>query len=406
MTHTKVISGTADTTAAPISLYRWIVLAIAWLALLFAFIDRLAWANVAVHVGGSLGLPVAALGTFITAFYVGYVASNALGGLGTDRFGPSRMLAMALIPLGIATFGFSYTTSVFMGLALQVLMGLAAGADYAACVKLTATWFDFRMRGRAMGLLTTASSVAVVLTNAIVPSLSKWVGWSGVYQTLGALTAVVGLLCIFFLRDAKLPAVVAGEKPKLSVLFRNRDLILLAIVGFGALWGTWGFTFWVNALMVKGYGISAARAGFITAMFGVGAIFSKPLVGLVSDLIGGKRKLILIICFAAFTAMLLIFGSLKTEMAFLLAAPVLGVTAFIYTPLIVAMVAEIAGPQLVGSAYGITNAFWQLGSVIVPAVVGIVYQQTNSLYAAFVALAAGPLVATIAMFWVKERHLF
>jgi nitrate/nitrite transporter NarK len=192
----------------------------------------------------------------------------------------------------------------------------------------------------------------------------------------------------------------------MAALFRNRDLLLLALIGFGALWGTWGFTFWVNALMVKGYGISAARAGFITVVFGVGAIFSKPLVGLLSDLIGGKRKLILIICFAAFTVMLLIFGGLKTETAFLIAAPFLGVTAFIYTPLLVAMVAEIAGPALVGTAYGVTNAIWQLSSVVVPVVVGVVYQQTNSLYAAFVALAIGPLVATIAMFWVKERALF
>jgi ACS family glucarate transporter-like MFS transporter len=48
----------------------------------------------------------------------------------------------------------------------------------------------------------------------------------------------------------------------------------------------------------------------------------------------------------------------------------------------------------------------QLGSVIVPVVVGIVYQQTNSLYAAFVALAIGPLLATVMMFPVRERHLF
>jgi sugar phosphate permease len=406
MTYSNAISDTKEASLSSAPLYRWIVLAIAWLALLFAFIDRLAWANLAVQVGGSLRLPVAALGTFVTAFYVGYVASNALGGFGTDRFGPSRMLAVALIPLGVATFGFSYTTSVMTGLALQVLMGLAAGADYSACVKLTATWFDFRMRGRAMGLLTTASSVAVVLTNAIVPSLSKWAGWGGVYQVLGAATAVVGVLCIFILRDAPVPALETQEKPKLAFVFKNRDLVLLAFIGFGALWGTWGFTFWVNTLMVKGFGISTARAGFITAMFGVGAIFSKPIIGLVSDLIGGKRKTILIICFAAFAAMLLIFGSLKSETAFLIAAPFLGVTAFIYTPLIVAMVAEIAGPQLVGSAYGITNAFWQLGSVIVPIVVGVVYQQTNSLYAAFVALAAGPLLAAVAMFWVRERHLF
>ena len=104
--------------------------------------------------------------------------------------------------------------------------------------------------------------------------------------------------------------------------------------------------------------------------------------------------------------MLLMFGSLSSETAFFIAAPFLGITAFVYTPLIVAMVAEIAGPQLVGTAQGITNAMWQLGSVIVPAVVGAVYQQTNSLYAAFVALAIGPLLATVMMFPVRERHLF
>ena len=52
------------------------------------------------------------------------------------------------------------------------------------------------------------------------------------------------------------------------------------------------------------------------------------------------------------------------------------------------------------------KAIWQLGSVIVPAVVGVVYQQTNSMYAAFVALAIGPLLASVMMFSVRERHLF
>jgi sugar phosphate permease len=401
------MKGLSGSSISEIPAYRWFVLTLAWLALLFAFIDRLAWANLAVKVGGSLGLPVAGLGAFVTAFYIGYVVSNALGGLGTDRFGPSRMLSYALIPLGLTTFAFSYTTSTLMGLAIQVLMGLAAGADYSACVKLTATWFDFKMRGRAMGMLTTASSVGVVLTNAAVPYLSSVAGWEGVYRILGSLTAGVGLLCLVILRDAEIPAVAASvETPTLRSLAKNKDLILLAVIGFGALWGTWGFAFWVNALIVKGHGLSVAQAGAIAAMFGAGAIFSKPLVGLASDLLGGKRKLILIICFASFAAALLLFGSLHTERQFMLAAPVLGVTAFIYTPLIVAMVAEIAGPKLVGSAYGFTNAFWQLGSVVVPVVIGVVFQLTNSFSMAFVALAAGPALAAVAMFWVKERHLF
>ncbi len=406
MTRSNLAKEPAGSALAAMPAYRWIVLAIAWLALLFAFADRLAWASVSIKVGSALGLPLGSLGMFVTAFYVGYVIANALGGLGTDRFGPSRMLAFALIPLGLSTFAFSYTDSTLMGLAIQAVMGLAAGADYSACVKLTATWFDFKMRGRAMRLLTTASSVAVVATNATVPFLTPIIGWAGVYQILGALTAGVGMLCLTLLRDAEIPRVTSVSSPSLAALVRNKDLALLALIGFGALWGTWGFAFWVNALIVKGHGFSGATAGIIAAMFGVGAILSKPLVGLVSDLLGGKRKPILIVCFASFTAMLLVFGMLKSETAFMIAAPLLGVTAFIYTPLIVAMVAEIAGPALVGSAYGFTNAFWQLGSVIVPVVVGVVFQRTGSFHAAFITLAAGPLLATIAMCWVRERHLF
>jgi sugar phosphate permease len=64
----------------PPSPYRWVILFIDWIAFLLSFIDRLAWANVAVSVGESLGLAVAALGAFVTAFYFGYVMSNAIGG--------------------------------------------------------------------------------------------------------------------------------------------------------------------------------------------------------------------------------------------------------------------------------------------------------------------------------------
>jgi nitrate/nitrite transporter NarK len=84
----------------------------------------------------------------------------------------------------------------------------------------------------------------------------------------------------------------------------------------------------------------------------------------------------------------------------------LGVTAFVYAPLLAAMVAEIAGPALVGSATGMTNAFWQLGNVLVPLAVGVIYQSTNSFGAAFTTLAAGPLFGMLIMFAVRERVSF
>ena len=199
MTNSKLAAKSEISAAAP--RYRWTILFFVWLIFLLGFVDRLTWANVALSVGGSLGLPVAALGVFVTAFYVGYVVFNALGGIASDRIGGRLTLTVSAILLGGATFTFSFTDSIIFGLIAQLVMGLAAGTDYAASVKLIVAWFDRTSRGAAMGILLIASSLGVTLTNAIVPSLATMFGWQGVYRALGLTTLAVGIVAYFVLRD-------------------------------------------------------------------------------------------------------------------------------------------------------------------------------------------------------------
>jgi len=291
-----------------------------------------------------------------------------------------------------------------MGLAIQFAMGLAAGADYSACVKLITSWFDKRSRGVAMGLFLTASSLGVFVTNAVVPAVLEHISWTSLYRILGAITMSVGVLAYLVLRDKPARArAISRRKRDLTELAKNRDLVLLALAGFGAFWGTWGFAFWANALMIRGHGLSVASSGFIVALVGAGAIAGKPIVGLLSDWFGGVRRVPIIICLITFAAALLLFGLLSTEGQFRAAAPLLGVAAFVYSPLLGAMVAEIAGTERAGAATGVTAAFWQLGNVVVPLVVGAVFQVTHSVYFAFVTLAAGPLLGAICMFFVREH---
>ena len=385
------------------SAYRWVILFVAWLAFLVSFIDLLTWANVALSVGGSLGLPVAALGIFVTAFYVGYVICNALGGIASDRIGGRATLAISLSLLAAGTFVFSYTTSVLFGLIAQAVMGLAAGADYASCVKLLVAWFDRTSRGRAMGVLLVASSLGVSVTNAVVPSLAAELGWRAVYRVLGVVTLLVAGCALVLLRD--LPAGAArggGVRASPARLLANRNLLLLGLVGFAGLWGTWGFAFWANALMVKGRGLTSIEAGAVMSLVGIAAIIGKPLIGWLSDLLGGRCKWLAFATFVLFMVMLLAFGSLSTPAGFAMAAPLVGLGAFLYSPLMAAMVAQSSGPALAGSAAGVLAGFWQLGSVIVPVVVGMVFQATGSFLAAFATLACGPLLAAIGILFVRE----
>lgn len=382
--------------------YRWVILFIVWLSFLLSFIDRLTWANVALKVGGSLGLPLAALGVFVTAFYIGYVLCNALGGIASDRVGGRVTLSLSILSLGVCTFLFSFTTSLWFGIVLQFFMGLAAGADYSSCVKLIVFWFVQSYRGRAMGILLVASSLGVTMTNAIVPTLAGKIGWQSVYQLFGLITISVGIIAFILLRDQ--PFGIIRDVPAkfdFRVILRNQNLVLLALTGFAGFWGTWGFIFWANTLMVKAREIPPVTAGFIIATVGLAAIIGKPLIGWLSDFIGG-RKWLAFSSFALFAAMLLVFGSLQGQYSFRIAAPILGLGAFVYSPLLAAMVVESSGAEFAGTATGVLAAIWQLGSVIVPIVVGIIFQITGSFEAAFASLAAGPVLAGILILFVQE----
>ncbi|HEY2020836.1 MFS transporter [Paraburkholderia sp.] len=113
------------------------------------------------------------------------MVANIVGGILTEFFGGRLMLTLALLPLGVLTFSFGFTQSLAFGIVIQATMGFAAGADYSAGMKIIPAWFT-RDRGRAMGLYTTATSLAVVLANAIVPSFS-----SALVARCGDLTALL-----------------------------------------------------------------------------------------------------------------------------------------------------------------------------------------------------------------------
>ena len=312
-------------------------------------------------------------------------------------------LSLSTLALGAGTFAFGFTTSVPMGLAIQALMGLAAGADYASSIKLLVAWFDRANRGKAMGLFLIGTSLGVVLTNAIVPTLAGMVGWQTVYHGLGVLTCGIGVAGFLLLRDRpgaapEAPARTLGLVP----LLRNRTMLLLTVAGFGGFWGTWGFAFWANALLIRGHGFSAVEAGGIVSLAGVAGMVGKPAFGWLSDRLGGRPKWIVIGSFVLFAAMLAVFGTLQSRTAFLVAAPLLGLGAFVYSPMLAVLVAETSGPALAGSATGLTAGLWQLGSVIVPIVVGFVFQASGSFLAALCTLAAGPCLGAVCMCFVAE----
>ena len=387
--------------------YRWVVLVICFLIMSAAYIVRIAWSPAATFIGDDLGIRSALLGWFVTAFFAGYVVANAAGGFVVDRFGAKGVICTGLVPLSALVAGFGLIRTVDMGLAVQLGMGLTAGVNFSSTTKLISVWFGPRERGIAFGILTAATSTSLILANLLFPAIIDRYSWPVLYYLLGACVVAVWLLSMALLREAPGNAVrrtLASEPiaKTLASLIRDRDFVVLALAWFGGLWGTWGVTFWGNALMVKGRGLGSVEAGHVFALFGLGGLIAKPLYGSISDRLPFRRKTMLLPCLIGFVVLLVLFAWVRGSRNFVMLAPVLGAFAFGYTPLMNALLTEVVGKRSVGSAAGLMNAFTQSSTIVAPVIVGFIFQLTSSFKAAFLALALGPLLSVVCILMMRE----
>ncbi|PWH06231.1 MFS transporter [Brachybacterium endophyticum] len=386
------------------------ILVLAWAAFTMTSLDRSVWGPAAPSVGQALGVALASLGVFATCYYVGYVVSNFLGGLASDWVGPRVVLTASMVLAGAGMVFFGSVQSFALGLLAQALVGFFAGADYAAGAKSISAWFSGRERTFAVGLFTTATSLGTVVANLVVPTMIAEHGWRLSYHLFGAISIVLGLVIAVLHRSrppqaagTELATPAAPHTPRLGRVLGSRDLIVLGIAGFFSLWGTYGFITWSNTLMIQGKGIDPVHAGGIVALFAITAVIMKPVIGLVAGRIRFHRKYLAAGILVLFAIMLLIFGTLGSLPAFYIAAPVLGFAAYCYSPIQNALILDYAGAEEAGSAAGTLNAVWQLGSVVVPTVVGAIFAATDSVYSAFVTLAIGPLLAALLMLPLSGR---
>ena len=130
--------------AAETSHYRWVILIMCFLIMMTSYTVRIAWSNAAATVSHDLSLSATMLGAVVTAFFSGYVVTNAVAGVAIDRYGAKSAVAVSLFPLAASVAVFGSIHNLGQGLGAHFVMGLCAGLDFAATTKLAAGWFPLR----------------------------------------------------------------------------------------------------------------------------------------------------------------------------------------------------------------------------------------------------------------------
>lgn len=130
-------------------------------ATFFEGFDSAMMSLAAPDVRAGLGIPVEQWGTIYSVTRVGIVASFFLL-LFADRFGRRLLLFVTVLGFGAATGLTALARSPFEFTALQTLARFFLQAEYALAVIVIGEEFPARLRGRAIGLLTSFATIGVM----------------------------------------------------------------------------------------------------------------------------------------------------------------------------------------------------------------------------------------------------
>lgn len=382
-----------------------IIVVITFVSYLVSYMDRSAWGPVIPLASSELGMTALKAGGFMTAFYIGYVVTQIPGGVLTDRFGYRKTILSALVMSGVFASLMGLIHSYWIGFLVRMVDGLASGVIYSACMVAIFDWFPQNKRGRIVGLFLTSTSLGLTLVNIIVPTVANHYSWRASFFLIGGLFFITFALSFFFLKERT----TAAERREIqrnkyvvkdvASLFKNRNLLVVCIAGFCGFWATIGLTTWSNSYFHKSLHFSLVEAGLFMSLYGLAGIFGKLCSGFLTDYI--NRKYLLFWTLLLFCPAMLLFGHNESKTMFYLLAPLLGLFAYVYTPVVSRISGDAVDSRIVGAATALQNASCQFGSLLSPMVAGAVMDSSHNYSYVFLTLAAGPFLGAMVTLLIK-----
>lgn len=340
-----------------------------------AFTDIVAY-SVAVPVlpdlSRRLGASPTMIGLLFSSFGVTLLIVSLPMGAVSDRIGRKGPLAGGLLVLAAGSLLFAFARGLPGLFAARLAQGAADAVTWVVGFALIADLYGPSERGRASGIVMSASSLAYMLG----PSLGGWLyeaGGARLPFIAVAAMSIAGALAISVLK------VPARQTPRDSVpvaaIVRSPPVAACAaaVVIIAA---TIAMLEPVLALHLESIGLNPGRIGLV---FGIGAVVSAvlhPIGGRFGDRWGARRLTLwgLVAMAAAMPALAMAWGFESAIALFMLQ----GVGfALVITPSLSYMAEVVAGTGVgsFGVAYGLYNVAWGVGLLGGPALGAFLFER-------------------------------
>eukprot|EP01137_Pigoraptor_chileana_P017088 Opistho-2@74615 len=150
-----------------------------------------------VKMKSELGYGPEVMGLVLSSFFWGYITTQMIGGHLADRYSGSRLIGMAAMLWGAATF-FIPDACDMMGvtaiIALRIVTGVFQGFHFPSLANILSREISAERRSFASGFAYSGSYVGTVLVGILGSLIIDSYGWRSVFRVFGALAVAWNLL--------------------------------------------------------------------------------------------------------------------------------------------------------------------------------------------------------------------
>jgi sugar phosphate permease len=397
---------------------RWmLVIPVAAVMYLLAYVDRTNVALILPYIGKELPLSASAKGLASGIFFVGYLVLQIPAAVLAARWSARRTVVVLMIAWSLAAMACGLVHTEFQLDVARFVLGVFEGGVWPAVLILLASWFPQRERARANALWMACLPVSAILMSPISGWMLETMSWRWVFIAQGVPPLVWAVVWWALIADRPERArwISPVERDHLRTVLtreeaakpttrqesylralRNPVVLLLVAIYFFWITGFYGFSLWLPSVVktMTGNG-SSGLVGWLTAIPYVVALVAMVGNAMWSDRTGNRRTAMAVPMLVAAAA--LVIGQVWSVSQVWQMVLLCVVAAGVYAPYgpFWAVPSTVLRFEVVAVALGLINALGNLGGFAGPYLVGWLTDATGSSGAGFLVLAGFLLVAVL-----------
>ena len=395
----RLSSGDAGTR---VGRYRYLVVTLVWVALVFCAFDRAAISLLLVDDGFLKALDLQGSperqGLLMTFLLLPYALSNIFLGPSADRWGPRKVLTLMAGLWSVAAIWMGSIGSYSLMLLGRVMRGTAEGPLLPVSNRYVHNWFPPSERGGANAIWTSGQRVGMTLAVPLLTlAIGMW-GWRSAFFLQAAFTLVLVVPIIWLLtadtpedmvrmRQSERNYITEGRAAErgtsggvvgdLSSLLHNYHFWLMVTYHFAMLATFSGLTTWLPKYLRDARGFDVKQMVLFASLPYLGSFLSSMVFGFLSDHIGRRA----VLCTISLAGVAVSIG-----LAALVPDPIMSGLLMVWgmimwgmgTPAYYAIMQRIVPTPIMATGIGIDNGLANFGSAMAPAVIGFLVAATGS----------------------------